>query len=94
MRLKTQLILDGDTLVEHNQQDCEPHLNECARLRSVGAVGSGEMRHAAKLPESMVLEYMRKHGIDMNEFMVNPVHLRRMLNSPELSSFRIWQGRV
>ena len=38
--------------------------------------------------------YKQKWGITHHEFMANPVHIRRMLNDPDLQGFRIWEGRV
>jgi hypothetical protein len=52
------------------------------------------MKHAAKLPDIFVEKYLKDHGIDMHEFSVNPEHLRRILNSHEFATFRIWQGKV
>lgn len=92
--IQTQVTFNGDDMVQRRFQDVEPVLDECKRLRSLGATGSGEMKHAAMIPMNLVESYLVTNGITMHEFEVNPVHLRNMLNSPELSAFRIWQGRV
>lgn len=52
------------------------------------------MKHAAHWPPGLVETYMATHGIDFHEFLVNPTHVRRMLNDPALSGFRVWKGRV
>lgn len=52
------------------------------------------MRHAAKLPKALIENYCQRHGITLHEWFVNPAHIKAMLNDPELSGFRIWQGRV
>lgn len=92
--IQTRVSFDGDDMTQNRVQDVEPVLDACAALRAVGAVGSSEMRHAAKLPHVLVEKYMNDRGITMHEFEVNPEHLRRLLMSPELASFRIWQGKV
>lgn len=95
MGVSTKLVFAADGALEVNQfQDVEPVLNECAHRRAMGEIGTSEMRHAAMLPEVLVLDYLNTHGIDMHEFIRNPEHAKRMLNSPEFSSFRVWQGRV
>lgn len=69
-------------------------LEEAKALRSHGMTGSSEMRHAAKIPTSVIENYIARLGITFHEVMANPIHINAMLNDPELSGFRIWQGRV
>lgn len=52
------------------------------------------MRHAASFSPAVVELYKKQYGIDHHEFMSNPVHIRRMLNDPDLKGFRVWEGRV
>jgi hypothetical protein len=52
------------------------------------------LKHAARFDAQLVETYCKDAGITLNEFMVNPVHIRRMLRDPNLSAFRIWQGKV
>lgn len=92
--IHTQVSFDGDDMTQNRLQDVEPHMNHAAYLRSMGEVGTKEMRHAAVLPNVLVEKYLNDHGISMHEFTVNPEHLKRMLNSPELAAFRVWQGKV
>jgi hypothetical protein len=92
--IKTYVSFDGDDMTQNRVQDVEPILDACAALRSIGAVGSREMKHAAKLPNVLVEDYINIHGITPHEFEVNPEHLRRLLNSSAFASFRIWQGKV
>lgn len=85
---------DGNTIVEHRVQDVEPYLQHTQALRSAGITGSGEMRHAAKLPHVVVEKYIADKGITLHEFMVDPQHVKNMLNDPALAAYRIWNGRV
>lgn len=90
----TRLLLDGDDLIEHRTVDVEPVIEANKSLRSAGAVGGGDIRHAASVPGIVIEQYCKTHGISFSEFVGDPVHIRRMLNDPDLSGFRIWQGRV
>lgn len=90
----TGILMEGDNLIERRSQDVEPILEQAARLRSNDRVGSSEMRHAARIPMIEIEKYLALTGITMHEFMANPVHIKAMLNNPELSKFRIWQGRI
>lgn len=90
----TRLTMDGETLVEHRSVDVEPVLEANKALRSASAFGTGEMRHAASVPGIVIEQYCKTNGIAFSEFMGDPAHIRRLLNDPDLSGFRIWQGRV
>jgi hypothetical protein len=83
-----------DTTAIERVQDCTPIVDYTANLRAIGAVGSNEMRHAAKYPAVIVEAYCNQAGITFNEFMSNPVHVKRMLADPDLRGFRVWEGRV
>lgn len=69
-------------------------LDEVKALKSHGMTGSSEMRHAAKIPTSVIENYIARLGITFHEFMANPKHINAMLNDPDLAGFRIWQGKV
>ena len=90
----TRLHMDGDTLIEHRSADVEPVLEEVKALRSMGATGGSEFRHAARVDRVVIEQYCTTAGSTFSEFMGNQEHIRRMLNSPDLSGFRVWQGRV
>lgn len=52
------------------------------------------MRHAAKVPDALVLEYIKRAGITMHEFIANHEHMKRFLEDPAISNFRIWKGKL
>lgn len=90
----TRIVLQDGNVHVAREQDCEPILQQVTRLQQDGAVGSGEMRHAARFPFVLVEQYINDHGIDFAEFLRNPEHAKRMLQDPALSGFRVWQGKV
>ena len=75
-------------------QDCDAIANFTRTKHNEGIHGSSDMKHAASIPFVMVEKYCNDSGIEFSEFMQNPVHMRRMLNDPALSAFRIWPGKV
>lgn len=86
---------DSDGNVIHEiKQDVEPHLDHCAEMRSNGMFGSSEMRLAASYPDAVIRTYCNNKGIDLEEFNRDRVHIRNMLQDPDLSKFRIWQGKI
>lgn len=92
--MQTNLHAQGDRLVVENVQDCTPILEDVKARHNQGFHGSPELKHAARLPMVAVQIYMNNNGIDFQEFMSNPVHIKRMCNDPDLKKFRIWPGQV
>lgn len=52
------------------------------------------MRHVAEVPYIVVESYCQKNGITLHEFMNDQVHIKRVLESPDNSLFRIWKGKL
>lgn len=84
---------DGNVTFER-VQDCTPIAEYAQAMHNEGHVGSSEMRHAAKIPMVIVEKYLNDNNITFSEFMGNREHVRRMLNDPANSMFRIWKGQL
>jgi hypothetical protein len=41
-----------------------------------------------------VESYCQKAGITLHDFMSDQTHIRRILENPDNSLFRIWKGRL
>lgn len=92
--MKTALHLQGEDLVVAQQQDVEPILEFCKAQHNAGFHGSSEMRHVAEIPAIVVESYCQKAGITLHDFMSDQTHIRRILENPDNSLFRIWKGRL
>ena len=92
--MQTRLHVQDGTVTFASSQDCTPILEQTTRLHNAGEHGSSEMKHAARIPQIMIEEYLKVNGILFSEFCSNQDHIKRMLNDPALSGFRIWKGRV
>jgi hypothetical protein len=88
------VAVEDDKEVHGTLQDCTPIAEHAKARQALGDYGSKDMRLAASLPAVAVETYMNLNGIDLAEFLQNPVHVRRMCNDPALRDFRIWPGRV
>lgn len=84
---------DGKTVFER-VQDCTPIAERTKALHNEGMHGSSELKHAASLPFVLVERYCNDNGITFQEFCNGQEHIRRMLNDPSLTAFRVWKGRV
>ena len=92
--VQTVVALQDGNLISGTVQDCTPIVDESARKRHEGELGSKDMRHAASFPAVVVERYCNESGISFSDFMADRAHIRRMLSDPALSYFRIWEGRV
>jgi hypothetical protein len=84
---------DGNMTVQRTQ-DCTPIAERMKALHNGGHHGSSEMKHAASIPFVIIEDYCNKNNITFHECMSNKEHMRRMLNDPDLSAFRVWKGKV
>lgn len=95
MDLKTVGLIEQDGKIIHTEaQDVEPILKHCKFLRDAGITGSGELKHAAKIPVAVSEAWRKKRGISFHEMMANPAHAAAFLNSEEAAPYRIWKGKV
>ncbi|MBT2300366.1 hypothetical protein J7E70_07800 [Variovorax paradoxus] len=92
--MQTKLHVKDDVMVVENIQDCTPYLERAKALHNEGIHGSTDFKHAAELPKVAIESYINRHGITFAQWMADPVHIKRMLNDPDLKGFRVWPGRV
>lgn len=92
--MRTRLGLEDGALIVQNTQQCTPIAEEATRLHNEGLHGSSDMKHAALIPNVFIEDYCARNGITYEEWCRNKEHVRRVLNDPALSAFRIWKGRV
>ena len=93
--LKTVVALEDGKLITGSVQDATPYLEHAAMLRSAGdGKKSKELWHVASFPAVVVEKYCNLAGIEFSEFMQNPVHIKRMVQDPALSGFRVAGGNI
>lgn len=92
--LATKFHFQDGNMVVQRTQDCTPILDLCKSQHNEGIHGSSDVKLAAKLPFVVIENYCNVNNVEFSEAMRNPIHLKRMLNDPDLSGFRIWKGRV
>lgn len=92
--VKPYVAHEDGKLIQGTVQDCTPILERAQEMHNTGQHGTSEMRLAATLPAAIVETYMNLHGIDLGEFLRNPIHAKRMCADPDLKGFRVWGGRV
>lgn len=94
LELATTLHVQDGVMTIGRSQDCTAILTDAQRRHNEGLHGSSEMKHAARIPNIIIEKYCNEHNVTYADVMQNKEHMRRMLNDPALSGFRIWPGRV
>ena len=95
MTIKTTFHDVGDdTFVINRVQDATKFLDYAHAVRTADVKHSDDMKEAAFFPDAVVENYIATNGITWHEFLTNQDHVKRMLNSPDLSGFRVWEGKV
>ena len=88
------VTVQDDQIVAYSEQLLDPILDRVQELRDIGHVGGSDMKHAARIPNVLIEKYCNDTGITFQEWVNNPVHIKRMLNDPQNEPFRVWKGRV
>jgi hypothetical protein len=75
--------------------DIEPVLNQVARMRQVsdGKSKSKELYHVARIPKDLIDTLSVRMGVDLMA-KENSKLFDQVIDSPEFSRFRIYQGKL
>jgi len=94
LELSTTFAEQDGKLFISRAQDCTPIAEDAKRRHNAGEFGTGDMRHAARIPNVVIEQYMNDNGVSFAEVMCNPQHMKRIVEDPKNSAFRIWKGRL
>lgn len=92
--MQTKFHASGEDIIIAQSQDCTPIAEWAKTQAAAGAVGSSEMRHAARIPNVIIEKYCNENRVTFQEVMNNPIHFKRMCNDPANAAFRIWKGVI
>lgn len=88
------ITLEDDKIIGYVQQDLDPILANTSQLRDSGLTGGSEFKHAGRIPLVLIEDYCNKNSISFQQWMREPIHIKRMLNDPQNEPFRVWKGRI
>ena len=91
-QLATKIVADGDRLIVGRSQDCTAIAEHTKALHNEGYHGSADVKHAAKIPLVIVEKYLNDNGVTFEQFMSDQTHIKRLVQHPDNSMFRIWKG--
>jgi hypothetical protein len=92
--MQTRLTEQDGRLIIANSQDCTLIAEHAKALHNAGMHGSSDMRLAASLPQVIVEKYCNERGINFQQFMNDPEHIKRVCNDPDNQMFRVWPGKI
>lgn len=98
MSTKTRMKYEEaeDRLYVETIQDCEPILDNVKQHREVatGKPTPGLGYFVGRIPSVIVEKYCKEFGITFNQFCEDNTHVKRIVNDPDYSRFRVWEGQV
>lgn len=86
-------VENGDLTIER-QFDNTAAVNAIREIRSVTDGKGKEMYYAGSIPVGVVEGYLVKRGINFQEFMADPMHVRALMNDSDYADLRVWGGRL
>ncbi|UOD28783.1 hypothetical protein INH39_25580 [Massilia violaceinigra] len=84
---------DGRLFIGRSQ-DCTAIAEDAKRRHNAGEFGTSELKHAARIPNVIVEQYCNDTGVSFEQFMADPVHIKRVVQDPKNDAFRIWKGAL
>lgn len=95
MRAWMDELDDGSTVFYHgvSGQDLDTLATYCRERGEVERQGS-DMKLAASVEGTVIMDWCNKRGITWSRFMNDQGLLARFLDDPENACFRVWKGRI
>lgn len=90
--LSTSFKHQGDELIIQRTQDCTPIAEYAKAQHNAGFTGTSEVKHAARIPNVIIEKYCNDNRVTFQQFMGDPAHIKRLVQHPDNSAFRIWRG--
>jgi hypothetical protein len=91
--MRDRLIIEGNSVVHHKQQDVEPALERARMLRDAGApVLASESWHVGSIPMIVVAQWMQEAGKAWDDHEAMREIIDAKLHSGEFAKFRVREG--
>lgn len=89
MKVKYHMMSDGTVVVEY-EQDAEPLIDAIQGGRARQWLSKDrEMMAKAEIPQAMIMEWAKKAGVSLREFMMDDALFYRYMNDLDYRKFRI-----
>jgi hypothetical protein len=94
MKTTTDIHTFGDDLLIERTERFDGLLDTCKAMHNEGLHGDSDMPLYAAVPGILIEDYCQRNGVTFRDFMTDQAHVKRFLNDPALSHFRIKPGVV
>ena len=84
----------GDKLIIERTQDVSPVLQQIKLERETIKEVPGLGFKVGTIPGIIIEQYMKEHGVSYRDFIADDTHIHRIMNNPDYSRFRVWEGRI
>jgi len=84
-------LVDGK-MVFKRFADVEPTLDLLSGMRQITDGKGKEFWWIGEIPNVILEKYLNENGVTYQEFMTDKSHARRILQNPDYSKFRVFEG--
>lgn len=90
--VSTVIHYDGPKFAVERKQDAEPILDDLQVRRSLGMVGSSDMRHIGSVPNILLERWLADAGVRYSDRPAVKEVIKRKLLDGEFAKLRAWEG--
>ena len=97
MSTTTYHDLDNDTVAlvkEYKMSDIQKVAEFSKEMHNAGLHGTKDDKVVASVHPAIVMAWIQKRGVTMNQFMSDENLSKAFLEDPDNEHFRIWKGRI
>jgi len=85
----------SDTLTIERTEDVSPIITQVAQERQqFDGYKSETFNKVGTIPMIIIEQYLKEFGVSYHEFLNNAVHIKRIMNDPNYSKFKIITGKI
>jgi hypothetical protein len=87
--------IEDDRVYIATVQDVEPILKKVKAEKETHREAKTEALgvKVGTIPDVIILRYMQEMGVSYRDFLMDDVHVKRILMDPDYKRFRVWEGR-
>lgn len=92
MKLAERAFHQDGKMIVQERHDFNATLEKAATMRSMGMTGQGENRVIGVVPQVVVREWAKKHGVSLADHDAMSEVIDKELADPDNALFRVWGG--
>jgi cell envelope opacity-associated protein A len=92
MKIGQTVTFSDDTMTVRTRHTATPAIEAARVMRDAGKESLGESKAIAVVPGALIVQWARKHGVDLTDSHAMAEVVDKELADPANSMFRVWGG--